>query len=144
MTSLASRWPMEGAQLDGRGDHATEWRVAILAVIVVGTAAAVALIVIGVNLLTDINGPECHGEFPVCTTPTQESARQTFALLCGAGVLAYLVAALSAVKAGRFNWSHIIIGVVIALAVLALVIDPVSHLRSEGGSDQWFVANWPL
>jgi ABC-type Fe3+ transport system permease subunit len=136
---------MEEAQLDSRGvDHGTEWRVAILALILVGAAAAVALVVVGVNLLSDVNGPECHGEFPVCTTPTQESARQTFALLCGVGVLSYLVAAPPAIKAGRFKWPHLIIGVVIALAVLALVTDPVSHLRSEGGSDQWFVADWPL
>jgi hypothetical protein len=78
----------------------------MFALILVGAAAAVTLVVVGVNLLTDINGPECHREFPACTTPTQQSVRQTFAMFCAVGVLAYLVAAPPAVKALRFNWSH--------------------------------------
>ena len=65
-------------------------------------------------------------------------------MLCGLGVLAYLLAALPALKARRFNWSHVVIGLVIALAVLVVVTNPVSHLRSEAGSDQWFVTSWPL
>lgn len=101
-----------------------------------GAAAAVVLIVVGVDLLTEIHGSECHGEFPVCTTPTQQSARQTLAVLCAAGVLAYLVAALPAVRARRFNWAHGLVGLVI---ILALVIDPVAHLSSEAGGDQWFL-----
>lgn len=115
-----------------------------VALVTLGAIAAVTLVVVGVNLLTEINGPGCHGEFPFCTTPTQESVRQTFAMFCGVGVIVYLVAALPAVKAGRLNWSHVLIGLVIALAVLALVTDPVSHLRSEAGGDQWFVSIWPL
>jgi hypothetical protein len=135
---------MEEAQAESSRGHAAEWRLAFLIWAFLGAVAGVVLILVGVNLLTGINGPECHGEFPVCTTPSQESARQSLAVLCGLGVFAYLVAAPSAVKAGRFNWSHLVIGAVIAFAVLALVIDPTSHLRSEAGSDQWFVASWPL
>jgi hypothetical protein len=135
---------MEASQAESSRGPAAEWRLAFLIWAFLGAVAVVVLILVGASLLTGINGPECHGEFPVCTTPSQQSARQSFAVFCGLGMFAYLVAAPSAVKAGRFNWSHLVIGAVIALAVLALVIDPASHLRSEAGSDQWFVASWPL
>ncbi len=129
---------------EGHSDaHATDWRLARYAVVLVGAIAVAVLIVAGAALLSAIDGPECHGEFPVCTTPSQQSARQSFAMLCGLGVLAYFLAGLPALKAGRFNWLHVVIGLVIALAVLVLVTDPVSHLRSEAGSDQWFVTSWP-
>lgn len=128
----------------GKSDaHATDRRLARCVVVSLGAIAAVVLIVAGAALLSEIDGPECHGEFPVCTTPSQQSARQSFAMICGLGVLAYLLAALPALKAKRFNWLHVVIGLVIALALLVLVADPVSHLRSEAGSDQWFVTSWP-
>ncbi len=104
----------------------------------VGAAAAVFLVVLGVKLLSDIQGTECHGEYPVCTTYGQQSARQTLAMFCGAGLFVYLVAARPAFRARRFNWAHLLVAIVIALAILALVIDPISHLRSEEGSGQWF------
>ncbi len=119
-------------------------RAAPLAVVLIGAAAAVVLIVVGVNLLSDINGPECHGEFPVCTTPTQHSVRQTFAIWCGVCVLFFLVASRPALSARRIGWPHLLIGVVIVVAVVALAADPVSHIQSEAGSDQWFVNSWPL
>lgn len=134
---------MEEVRAGNSDTHATDWRLARYAVVLVGAIAAAVLIVAGTALLNAIDGPECHGEFPVCTTPSQQSARQSFAMLCGLGVLAYLLAALPALKARRFDWSHVVIGLVIALAVLVLVTDPVSHLRSEAGSDQWFVTSWP-
>jgi cell division protein FtsW (lipid II flippase) len=115
-----------------------------LTLVAVGTVAAVWLIVTGVRLLTDIHGPGCHGEFPFCTTPTQESVRQTFAMFCGVGVLAYLVGALPALPARRLAWAHVLLAAVILLAVAALIADPVSHLSSEAGTDQWFVSSWPL
>ena len=65
-------------------------------------------------------------------------------MLCGIGVIAYLVATPSVLKSARPCWSYSVVAVVIALAVLALVTDPVSHLRAEAGGDQWFVATWPL
>ena len=135
---------MEEVRAGNSDTHATDWRLARYAVVLVGAIAAAVLIAAGTALLNAIDGPECHGEFPVCTTPSQQSARQSFAMLCGLGVLAYLLAALPALKARRFDWSHVVIGLVIALAVLVLVTDPVSHLRSEAGSDQWFVTSWPL
>ncbi|HEX9967914.1 MAG TPA: hypothetical protein VGB06_08200 [Solirubrobacterales bacterium] len=134
---------MEEVRAENSDAHATDWRLARYAVVLVGAIAVAVLIVAGAALLNAIDGPECHGEFPVCTTPSQQSARQSFAMLCGLGVLAYLLAALPALKARRFNWLHVVIGLVIALAVLVLVTDPISHLRSEAGSDQWFVTSWP-
>jgi hypothetical protein len=135
---------MEEVPAGNSDAHATDRRLARYAVVFLGAIAAVVLIVVGADLLNAIDGPECHGEFPVCTTPSQQSARQSLAMLCGLGVLAFLLAALPALKARRFNWLHVVIGLVIALAVLVLVTDPVSHLRSEAGSDQWFVTSWPL
>jgi glycerol uptake facilitator-like aquaporin len=124
---------------DGRDGHAPARRVVALVLVLCGAAAAIVLIVVGVNLLTEIHGSECHGEFPICTTPSQESARQTLAAFCAVGVLAYLVAALPAVRARRFNWAHVLVGLIIIIAILALIIDPLSHLSSEAGSDQWFL-----
>jgi len=135
---------MKGSAAGNSDAHATDRRLARYAVVFLGAVAVAVLIVAGVALLNAIIGPECHGEFPVCTTPSQQSARQSFAMLCGLGVLAYLLAALPALKARRFNWAHVVIGLVIALAVLVVVTNPVSHLRSEAGSDQWFVTSWPL
>ena len=134
---------MEELRVRDSDAHATVGRVARCVMVFLGAIAAAILIVTGVSLLSGIDGPECHGEFPVCTTPSQQSARQSFAMLCGLGLLAYLLAALPALKARRFTWLHIVIGLVIALAVLALIMDPVSHLRSEAGSNQWFVTSWP-
>lgn len=134
---------MEKVRVRDSDAHATERRVALCVMVFLGAIGAAILIVTGVSLLNGIDGPECHGEFPVCTTPSQESARQSFAILCGLGVFAFLLAALPALRARKFNWLHVVIGVVIVLAVLVLVTDPVSHLRSEAGSDQWFVTSWP-
>ena len=134
---------MEKVRAGNSDAHATDWRLARYALILVGAIAVAVLIVAGAALLNAIDGPECNGEFPVCTTPSQQSARQSLAMLCGLGALAYFLAALPALKARRFNWLHVVIGLVIALAVLVLLTDPVSHLRSEAGSDQWFVTSWP-
>lgn len=123
---------------------ATTWRGAFLLLLMAGAVGAVVLVVVGVGLLIDINGPGCHGEFPFCTTPSQQSARHLFAEVCGVGVLLYLVAALPAFRARRFNWSHVFLGAVIALAIAAVIVDPVSHLEYEGGSGQWFIGSWPL
>jgi lysylphosphatidylglycerol synthetase-like protein (DUF2156 family) len=117
---------------------------AAVALVVLAVAAAVVLIVVGVELLSEINGPECHGEFPVCTTPSQHSVRQSFAAWCAVGVIAFLAAAPYALKARRFNWSHALLLVVIAMALAAVIADPVSHLQREAGSDQWFISSWPL
>jgi multisubunit Na+/H+ antiporter MnhE subunit len=135
---------MEEVRAGTSDSHASVWRLARYVLVFFGAIGAAVLVVVGVTLLNGIDGPECHGEFPVCTTPSQQSARQSFAMLCGLGVFAYLLAAFPALKARRFTWLHIVIGLVIALAVLALIMDPVSHLRSEAGSDQWFVTSWPL
>ena len=134
---------MEKVRVLDSDAHVPEWRAARSVVVFLGAIAAAILIATGVSLLSGIDGPECHGEFPVCTTPSQESARQSFAMICGLGVFAFLLAALPALRARQFNWLHVVIGVVIVLAVLILVTDPVSHLRSEAGSDQWFVTSWP-
>jgi hypothetical protein len=115
-----------------------------LVLVALGGVAAIVLIFTGVGLLIDIHGPGCHGDHPFCTTPTQESVRQTFAIFCGIGAIAYLVAAAPGLRARRLNWAHGLLVAVIALGVVALVTDPVSHLRSEAGGDQWFVSSWPL
>jgi hypothetical protein len=135
---------MEEVRAESSRFNAMVWRPALIALASLGAVAAVVLVVVGVRLLSGIGGPACHGEFPVCTTPSQESARRSLAILSGIGALAYLVAAPSALKVRRLNWAHLVIGAVIALAVLALVTDPVSHLSSEAGDNQWFVASWPL
>lgn len=135
---------MEGIQAKSGRPHATRWRGALLSLVLLGAVASAILILTGINLLNDIRGPECIGEFPVCTTPSQQSVRQSLAVLCGMGLLAYLLVASTAAKSRRVNWSHAIIVGVIVLAVLALIADPVSHLQSEAGSGQWFVASWPL
>jgi cell division protein FtsW (lipid II flippase) len=135
---------MEEVRAGNSNPHATDWRLTRYVVAFLGAVAVAVLIVAGVSLLSAIDGPECHGEFPVCTTPSQQSARQTFAVLCGLGVVAYVLAVLPALKARRFHWSYVVIGVVIVLAVLILITDPGSHLRAEAGSDQWFVASCPL
>lgn len=135
---------MEDVRAAHNHANATEWRLIRYVVVFLGAIAAAVLLVAGITLLSGIDGPECHGEFPVCTTPSQQSARQSFAMLCGLGMFAYLLAAFPALKARRFSWLHVVIGLVIVLAVLVVVADPVSHLRSEAGSDQWFVTSWPL
>jgi hypothetical protein len=125
-------------QLESPTVHATGRRVIVVLLVLLGAAAAITLAGVGVGLLTQMHGSECHGEFPVCTTPSQQSARLTIGLLCAVGVLAYLMAARPAFRVERFSWAHIVVGIVIVLAILALLTHPTAHLSSEAGSGQWF------
>lgn len=106
----------------------------------IGGLAAVALVALAVSLLIDISGPSCHGEFPFCTSPTQRSAREFFAAICGFGVLAYLLTVGPAFRGARLAQALV---VVIILAIAGIVIDPLSHL--DGGTDpQWFIGHGPI
>lgn len=91
---------MEKVRAGNSDAHATDWRLARYALILVGAIAVAVLIVAGAALLNAIDGPECNGEFPVCTTPSQQSARQSLAMLCGLGALAYFLAALPLSRQG--------------------------------------------
>ena len=132
----------EAERLDAtRDDRSSTWLFVSLALIVLGAGASIALIFVGVELLKEIHGSECHGEFPVCTTPGQETARQTLAAFCAVGLLAYLFSALPLFRSRRFNWACIVVVLVIVFGILALIVDPVSHLSSEAGVGQWFLTD---
>jgi hypothetical protein len=114
--------------------------VVALALVATGALAAIALLMTAVGLLIGMKGPGCHGEYPVCTTPSQESVRRVFAIYCGIGVLAYLLAARPALRARRLGVAQAFVIAVIVLAAVAVAVDPASHLQSEAGRGQWFVS----
>jgi hypothetical protein len=113
-------------------------RTVVIAYVLLGAVAAVLLVLLGWDLLSEIDGPSCRGDHPFCTNETQQAARRIIALMFGVAALAYLLSAIPALRAPRPGIAHAVILGVILVAAVALITDAVHHLESETGSQQWF------
>lgn len=110
-----------------------------LAATLLAVAAAVVLGVLATGLTEHASGAACGSEIPFCTTPTQQFARVTLAVLCGLSVVgsALSVWAIWTDSALRRH-AHRFVAFIAIVAMALLVIDPAQHLAQDQGVGQWF------